>query len=224
MSSQKIYPEGLLGKKLGMTHIIDNEGKCIPVTVIKVGPCCILGTRSIEKDGYSAVQFGFESKKQQRVNRAELGHFAKAGQGAFYYVNEVRCDIDKLGWKELGQMVSVGDVFSDGEFVDVTGTSIGRGFTGVVKRYGMKGQPATRGTHEYERHAGSIGCRKTPGRVIKGHHMAGHKGNERVTVQNLRVISVKADDNLLLVCGAVPGSKGSLVTVKKAVKFLGKAA
>ncbi len=218
MSSQRQYPEGLLGKKLGMTHVIDGEGKCIPVTVVEVGPCYVLGTRSQETNGYSAVQLGFGSKKQQRVNKPEMGHFAKAGKGAFYHVKEIRCDIEKLGWKDLGQEIKVADVFTEGELVDVTGTSIGKGFTGVVKRYGMKGQPATRGTHEYERHGGANGMRKTPGRVLPGHKMAGHQGNERVTVQNLVVVSVKADDNLLLVRGAIPGSKGSLVTVRKAIK------
>ena len=221
MSSEKIYPEGLLGKKVGMTHVIDEEGKCVPVTVVEVGPCFVLGTRTQEQHGYTAVQLGFGSKKIERVNSADRGNFEKAGKGAFYHVNEIRCDAEKLGWKDLGQEIKVGDVFSDGEFVDITGTSIGRGFAGVVKKYGMKGQPATRGTHEYERHIGSIGCRKSPGRVIKGRRMAGHMGNEKVTVQNLKIFAVKPEENLLLVRGGIPGSKGGLVVVRKAVKKYG---
>lgn len=221
MSSDKLYPEGLLGKKIGMTHVIDGDGKCVPVTVVEVGPCYILGVRNQEQHGYSAVQLGFGSKKLNRANKAEIGHFSKAGKGAFYHVNEIRCNTEKLGWKELGQEIKVGEVFSDGEFVDITGTSIGRGFAGVVKKFKMAGQPATRGTHEYERHIGSIGCRKTPGRVLRGRRMAGHLGNERVTVQNLKIFAVKPEENLILVQGGIPGSKGGLVVVKKAVKKYG---
>ncbi|MGI6524942.1 MAG: 50S ribosomal protein L3 [Bdellovibrionota bacterium] len=221
MSSKRLYPEGLLGKKLGMTHVTDDEGKCIPVTVVEVGPCYVLAVRSQESNGYSAVQLGFGSKKQQRVNKAAMGHFAKAGRGAFYHVNEIRCDVEKLGWKDLGQEIRVAEVFNEGELVDITGTSIGRGFAGVVKRHGMKGQPATRGTHEYRRHSGAVGCRKDPGRVIPGHPMAGQKGNETVTVQNLKVIAVRPEENLILVRGGIPGSKGGLVTVRKAVKGYG---
>lgn len=221
MSSDKLYPEGLLGKKIGMTHVIDGDGKCVPVTVVEVGPCYILGVRNQEQHGYSAVQLGFGSKKLERANKAEIGNFSKAGKGAFYHVNEIRCNTEKLGWKELGQEIKVGEVFSDGEFVDITGTSIGRGFAGVVKKFKMAGQPATRGTHEYERHIGSIGCRKTPGRVLRGRRMAGHLGNERVTVQNLKIYAVKPEENLILVQGGIPGSKGGLVVVKKAVKKYG---
>ncbi len=218
MSSKKLYPEGLLGKKLGMTHVVDEEGRCIPVTVVQVGPCYVLGVRDLEKNGYSAVQLGFEPKKAQRVSKPEMGNFAAAGKGAFYHVNEIRCEAEQLGWNSLGKELRVGDVFKDGEFVDVTGISIGRGFAGVVKRFRVKGQPATRGTHEYRRNIGSVGCRKTPGRIFKNYKMPGHMGNERVTVQNLKVIAVRAEDNVLLVRGGIPGSKGGLVTIRKAVK------
>ena len=216
--SKRLYPEGLLGKKLGMTHVIDEEGKCVPVTLVQVGPCYVLGVRSAEENGYSAVQLGFEPKKMQRVSKPEMGTFSAAGRGAFYHVNEIRCDAEGLGWNNLGKELRVGDVFKDGEFVDVTGTSIGRGFSGVVRRFHMKGQPATRGTHEYERHVGSIGCRKSPAKIHKNKRMPGHMGNERVTVQNLKVIAVRPEDNVLLVRGGIPGSKGGLVTVRKAMK------
>jgi large subunit ribosomal protein L3 len=154
----------------------------------------------------------------KRVNKPEQGHFNKAEKGAFYHVKEIRCDTQSLGWNEVGKELRVGDVFQDGEFIDVTGTSIGRGFAGVVKRYHMKGQPATRGTHEDRRNIGSVGCRKSPGRIHKGKRMSGHMGAERVTVQNLKVIGVRAEDNLLLIHGGIPGSKGSLVLVRKSIK------
>ncbi|NLF25538.1 MAG: 50S ribosomal protein L3 [Deltaproteobacteria bacterium] len=224
MSAERVYPEGLLGKKLGMAHVFSEDGACVPVTLIQLGPCYILDVRSKERNGYCGVQLGFGPKKSQRVNKAERQHFARAGRGAFYHVNEVRCDASALGWTELGKELKVGDVFSAGEMVDVTGTSIGRGFSGVMRRHGMKGQPATRGTHEDRRNPGSIGCRKTPARVLKGHRMSGQMGNERVTVQNLRVVAVKPDDNILVVKGGIPGAKGGLVVVCKAVKRFGRGA
>jgi len=218
MSVQKLFPEGLLGKKVGMAHVYAEDGTCIPVTLIRLGPCYVLDVRTKEKHGYEAVQLGFEPKKPQRVNKAQMQHFAKAGKGAFYHVNEIRCAAQALGWVNLGQELRVGDVFRPGEFVDVTGTSIGRGFMGVVGRHGMKGQPATRGTHEHRRNIGSIGCRKTPGRVFKGHRMPGHMGDVRVTVQNLKVMAVNPEENILVVKGGVPGAKGGLVMVRRAVK------
>jgi large subunit ribosomal protein L3 len=224
MAVEKKYQEGLLGKKLGMTHIFEEDGTCIPVTVVQVGPCFVLGTRDKESHGYAAVQLGFEPKKMQRVSKPEAGNFKAAGKGAFYHVKEMRCDVEGLGWGEVGKELSVGDVFQDGEFVDVTGTSIGRGFAGVVKKFRVKGQPATRGTHEMRRHIGSIGCRKSPGRVFKNKKMPGHLGAERVTVQNLKVVRVRPEDNVLLVKGGIPGSKGGLIEIRKAVKKQPKAA
>jgi large subunit ribosomal protein L3 len=149
---------------------------------------------------------------------SELGQFKKAGQGAFYHVKEVRCDVQSLGWNEVGKEVTVSDVFKDGETVDVSGVSIGRGFQGVVRRHGMKGQPMTRGTHEVRRHVGSIGCRKFPGRVFKGQRMPGRMGGENVTVQNLEVVGVRAEENILLIKGGIPGARGSLVVIRKAAK------
>ena len=224
MSTEKRYPEGLLGKKLGMTQIFTKEGECVPVTVIEVGPCYVLDVKSSDKHGYSAVQLGFGPKKQQRVTKAEAGHFARGGKGCFYHVKEVRCDANKLGWTTLGQELKVGDVFADGELVDVSGVSIGRGFSGVVRRFHVKGQPATRGTHEYRRHIGAVGCRKYPGRIFKGKTMPGHMGNASTTIQNLKVVGVRPESNIILVRGGVPGYEGALVVVRKSMKGLGKKA
>ncbi len=222
MAVNKKYKEGLLGKKLGMTQIFTEDGSCVPVTVVQVGPCYVLSLREKNTHGYTAVQLGFEPKKQQRLNKPELGHFAKAGKGAFCHVKEVRCDVESLGWNEVGKELLVADVFQGGEFVDITGVSIGRGFQGVMKRHHMHGQPSTRGTHEDRRNIGSIGCRKTPGRVIKGKRMPGHMGNESVTVQNLEVVKVQAEDNIILVKGGIPGAKGGLIEIRKSVKKTAK--
>jgi large subunit ribosomal protein L3 len=220
MSSQKkVYKEGLIGTKIGMTQVYTDAGEAVPVTVIQLGPCTILEVKNKDKYGYSAVQLGIGEKKVQRCNKAEAGSFAKAGKGTFEYVREIRCDIEKLGWTTVGQEIKAGDVFKDGEIVDVSGTSIGRGFQGVVRKHGMKGQPYTRGTHEVRRHMGAVGCRKYPGRIFPGKRMPGHMGAERCTVQNLEVVRVRPEDNVILVRGGIPGHKGSLVTVIKASKI-----
>lgn len=218
MSTSKHYPEGLLGKKLGMTQVFTPEGASVPVTIIQAGPCYVLDVRGEEQHGYTAVQFGFEPKKAQRCTQAELGSFKKAAQGAFYHVKEVRCDVQSLGWGEVGKEIRVADVFKDGETVDVSGVSIGRGFQGVVRRHHMKGQPMTRGTHEVRRHVGAVGCRKFPGRIFKGKRMPGRMGGDNVTVQNLQVVGVRAEENILLVKGGIPGARGSLVVIRKATK------
>ncbi|MCB0338479.1 MAG: 50S ribosomal protein L3 [Bdellovibrionales bacterium] len=215
--ASKRYPEGLLGKKVGMTQVFSTDGECIPVTVIELGPCVVLDVKTKEKHGYSAVQFGFVPNKAQRYGKALKGHFNRAGKGCFSHVNEVRCDAETLGW-ELGKEVTVSELFSEGQFVDVSGTSIGRGFSGVVRRYKVKGQPMSRGTHEVRRHIGAIGCRKFPGRVFKNQRMPGRMGGENVTVQNLKVVQVLPEENIMLVKGGIPGPKGSLVVVRKAVK------
>ncbi|MCO6431823.1 MAG: 50S ribosomal protein L3 [Deltaproteobacteria bacterium] len=216
--TQKLHPEGLLGKKLGMTQIYTEDGNAVPVTVIQVGPCFIVDLKNEEKHGYKAVQLGFEPKKQQRVRKPLMGHFARSGKGAFYHVQELRCDTDALGWNTLGQELKVSDVFTDGDWVDVSGVSIGRGFSGVVRRFKVKGQPATRGTHEYRRHIGAIGCRKFPGRVFKNQRMPGRMGGNNVTVQNLKVMGVRPDENVILVRGGIPGATGGLIVIKKAIK------
>jgi len=216
--SKRVFPEGLLGKKLGMTRVFSETGESIPVTVIQVGPCYVVSVKQVEKDGYSAVQFGFEPKKQQSLSKSSQGHFAKAGRGCFAHLKEMRCNVGALGWEDPGKEITVSEVFKEGELVDVSGSSIGRGFAGVVKRYKVGGQPSTRGTHEVRRHIGAIGCRKWPGRVHPGKRMPGHMGNEQVTVQNLQVVGVKPEENLLLVRGGVPGAEGGLLIIRKAVK------
>ena len=218
MGTKKIHREGLLGKKLGMSQIFNEKGECIPVTVIQAGPCYILDVRDQAKGGYSAVQLGFEPKKAQRANKADTGHFAKAGKGAFYHVKEVRCDTEKLGWKTVGQELKVGELFTAGEIVDVIGTSKGKGFAGVMKRHHMKGQPFTRGTHEYRRHGGAVGCRKWPHHIFKNKRMPGHMGDERVTIHNLEVVAVDPETHVIMVKGAIPGTKGGLVMIRKTHK------
>jgi len=221
MSNGRIYTQGLIGTKLGMTQVFTDDGKCVPVTAIQMGPCVILEVKRKDTHGYEAVKVGFEEKKAQRVNNAEKGVFAKAEKGCFKHVVEIRCDVESLGWTNLGQELRVGDVFNNGELVDVSGTSIGRGFSGVVRRFKAKGQPATRGTHEYRRHIGAIGCRKFPGRVFKNKKMPGRMGGENVTTQNLTVIGLRAEENVLLVKGGVPGGKGTLVMIRKTSKGYG---
>jgi large subunit ribosomal protein L3 len=225
MSSERIFPEGLLGRKIGMTEIFTKEGECIPVTAVQVGPCFILDVKDKGKHGYAAVKLGFGPKKQQRCTKPALGDFARSAQGAFYFVKELRCDVDRLGWNTPGKELKVADVFTNGELVDVSGVSIGRGFAGVVKRYKVKGQPMTRGTHEYRRHIGAVGMRKTPGRILPGKHMPGHMGNANVTIQNIEVVAVRPEDNLLLVRGGIPGHIDALVMIRKARKgYQGKQA
>lgn len=218
MKTQKTYPQGLLGKKVGMTQVYDKAGNLVPVTVLEMGPCTVLAVKDSSKHGYSAVQLGFGTKKATLCTKAENGHFGKAGKGAFQHAKEVRCDVEKLGWNTVGKEIKVSDVFTNVEMVDVCGISKGRGFAGVVKKYKMKGQPATRGTHEYRRHVGAVGCRKWPHHIFKNKRMPGHMGTDNVTVHNLAVVEVRADDNLLLVRGGVPGPNGGLVVVKLAVK------
>lgn len=218
MSEKKVSREGLLGKKMGMTQIFAQDGEVIPVTVVQTGPCYIVDLKTEARDGYKAVQIGFGEKKAQRINRPLTGHLKKAEKGGFYHVREIRCDTESLGWNTVGQELKIGEIFENGQLVDITGVSIGKGFAGVIKRHGMKGQPATRGTHEDRRNIGAIGCRKFPGRVFKNKRMAGHMGMDTVTVQNLEVVGVNADENILLIRGGIPGSKGSLVVIRKATK------
>lgn len=207
---------GLIGKKIGMTQVFGADGSVVPVTVIQTGPCVVVQKREIERDGYKALQVGFGSKKGQRLNKPEQGHLVKAGKGAFQVLREFR--LDDVAQYELGQEIKVSDLFKVGDRVDVSGTSKGRGFAGVIKRWGFSGFPASHGTHEYFRHGGSIGNRSFPGRVFKGKRMAGHWGNERISVQNLEVIGVRAEENLLLVKGAVPGAKRGVLLIRRSVK------
>ncbi|OQD42226.1 50S ribosomal protein L3 [Croceivirga radicis] len=203
---------GLIGKKIGMTSIFDENGKNIPCTVIQAGPCVVTQVRTEEVDGYSALQLGFDDKAEKRASKAEQGHFKKAGASPKKKVVEFR---DFEGEFKLGDTVGV-DLFTEGEFVDVVGTSKGKGFQGVVKRHGFGGVgQATHGQHNRLRAPGSIGAASTPSKVVKGLRMAGRMGGDRVTVQNLRVLKVVPEKNLIVVKGAIPGHKNAYVTIEK---------
>jgi large subunit ribosomal protein L3 len=209
---------GLLGKKLGMTQIFIEDGSAIPVTVIKAGPCMVVQKKTVLNDGYDALQLGFEEvQKVKRVNKPITGHFKKANLPPMGFLREFRVDTEGVETTEVGGEFSV-EIFEPGQFVDVTGTSKGKGFAGVMKKFHFKGQTATRGTHEYFRHGGSIGQNMTPGRTMKGMKMPGHMGSKKVTVQNLKVIDVRGDTNILLIEGAVPGPTNGFVIIKRAVK------
>jgi large subunit ribosomal protein L3 len=209
---------GLIGKKLGMTQVFDYQGNRVGVTIIELGPCIVLQKKLVEgKDGYDAVVLGYGQKRTKLVNKPMLGRFKAAGVEPMAHVREFRMA------REFMDEVGVGDeltaaMFQIGDFVDVVGTTIGRGFTGVMKRHNMAGARGSHGTHEYFRHGGAISTNTTPGRVFKGKRMAGQYGAERVTTQNLRVIGVDQSRNLLLVKGAVPGHANSIVYVSAALK------
>jgi large subunit ribosomal protein L3 len=203
---------GLIGRKIGMTSIFDENGKNIPCTVIEAGPCVVTQVRTLEVDGYSSLQLGFDDKAEKRANKAETGHFKKAGSTPKKKVVEFR---DFEGEYKLGDTVGV-DLFVEGEFVDVIGTSKGKGFQGVVKRHGFAGVgQATHGPHNRLRAPGSIGAASYPARVFKGMKMAGRMGNDRVTVENLRVVKIVPEKNLIVIKGAVPGHKNAYVTIQK---------
>ncbi|HJX74677.1 MAG TPA: 50S ribosomal protein L3 [Candidatus Deferrimicrobiaceae bacterium] len=205
---------GIVGKKLGMTQVFDAQGKVIPVTVIEAGPCTVVQRKKRQSDGYDAVQLGFGAKKAHRVSKPMLGHFQKAEKGAFAALRELRVDSESP--LEVGNEIRV-DIFREGDYVDVTGQTKGRGFAGVVKRWGFKGGGASHGSMHH-RAPGSIGGSSWPSRVFKNVKMGGHYGNERVTVLNLRVVAIQTEKNLLLVRGAVPGAKNGLVFVRHAIK------
>ncbi len=204
---------GLIGKKIGMTSIFDENGKNVPVTVIEVAPNYVIQVRTKEKDGYEAVQLGFDDKKEKRTTKALKGHFAKAGVTPKKKIVEFQGFENEL---KPGDEVRVEDVFVEGEYVDVSGISKGKGFQGVVKRHGFGGVgQATHGQHNRLRAPGSIGASAYPSRVFKGMRMAGRMGNEKVTVQNLKVVKIIPDKNLLIVKGSVPGHKKSYLIIKK---------
>jgi large subunit ribosomal protein L3 len=206
--------KGLLGKKIGMTQIFDDNGSAIPVTVIEAGPCYVTQIRSIENDGYSAVQLGFGEKKPKRLTGGQLGHLKRNDLPPLRYLREFRA---KEADVNEGDQVTV-DVFEVGDHVDVTGTSKGRGFAGVVKRHGFAGGPKTHGQSDRQRAPGSIGATSGTARVFKGKRMPGHMGNRRVTSQNLEIVLVDEERNLIGVRGAVPGPKGGLLVIKEARK------
>ena len=206
----------ILGEKLGMTQIFDEEARAIPVTVIKAGPCYVVQIKTPERDGYSAVQIAFGEAKPSRVNKPDAGHYAKAGVAPATDLVEIR--VDDVTAFEVGQAIGIADVLVKGGKADVTGISKGKGFAGVMKRHNFSGQGASHGTHKQHRAPGSIGACATPARVFKGTRMAGRMGGDKVTVLNLEIVQVDADRNLLLLGGPVPGPNGSIVLVREAVK------
>lgn len=204
---------GILATKVGMTQIFTPEGVRVPVTVLQIEPNTIVQKRTMENDGYTALQVGYGKVSPKRVNKPTAGHYKKAEQEARRLLREFRVDEEQLGKYEVGQSLPL-EIFDGVASVDVSGISKGKGFAGVMKRHNMSGFRATHGTHEYFRHGGSIGMRSRPGKVFKGKRMAGHMGNERVTVQNVNLLQIITDQNLLLVRGAVPGTKGTVLEVR----------
>ncbi len=207
--------KGILGRKLGMTQVFREDGSVVPVTVIQAGPCYVTQIRTPERDGYAAVQLGFEEVPPRKLNKPLRGHLERAGVPPLRILREFR--IDDVADHQVGEKVTV-EIFQVGEKVDVTGWSKGRGFAGVVKRHGFAGGPRTHGQSDRLRAPGSVGAGTDPGRVFKGKRMAGRYGNERVTVQNLEVVAVDPERNLLLVKGSVPGARGGLLLIRKAVR------
>ncbi len=213
---------GLIGKKLGNTQVFLEDGNVARVTAVRVGPCTVVGHRTVEKDGYSALILGFDDAREKHVNKPQAVQYQKLGLTAKKVVRELRLPAEEVAKFEVGKVVKPSEVFTAGQHVDVTGQSKGRGFTGVIKRWGFKGSKSqTHGTHEYQRHGGSIGSNLKPGRTFAGHKMAGQYGNERVTILNLKIARVMDDEGLVLIEGSVPGPRNGYVTVRGAVKKRG---
>lgn len=201
---------GILGRKVGMTRVFNEHGQSIPVTVIEAGPCTVLQKKTLGKEGYNAIQVGFLEKKQSRLNKPEVGHFKRSGGTGYYHIREFR--VDEPEAYELGQQIALAEVLKIGDKIDITGRSKGRGYQGVMKRYGFAGGKASHGSG-FQRAPGSIGCSAYPGRVIKGKKLPGHMGTEKKTVKNLTVVDIREEENILLVRGAVPGAKNGLVSI-----------
>ena len=206
--------KAIIGKKVGMSQIFDENGRVIPVTVIEAGPCTVVQKKTVEKDGYAAVQLGFEDIAERKLTKPEMGHLNKAGVAPKKYLREF--DLENAAELNIGDIVKA-DTFKAGDFVDVTGISKGHGYAGVIKRYGAGRTPTTHGGGPVHRHAGSMGV-IDPAHIFKGKIGAGHMGVDQVTVQNLTVVKVDPELNMLVVCGAIPGPKGGLVTIKSTVK------
>ena len=206
--------KGLIGRKVGMTQVFDEKGKVIPVTVVELGPCAVVQKKTVENDGYAAVQLGFEDKKVTRTNKPEKGHFDKANVAPKKILKEFRLEDDSA--LNVGDIIKA-DIFAAGEKVDVVGTSKGKGTAGVIKRWNFSRLKETHGTGPVARHAGSLGV-IDPARIFKGKRMAGHLGHERVTIQNLDVVKVDAENNLIAIKGAIPGPKKGIVMVVNSVK------
>jgi large subunit ribosomal protein L3 len=207
--------KGIIGKKIGMTQIFDESGKVIPVTVVEAGPCVVVQKKTIENDGYSAVQIGFGDLKPHKVTKPQKGHFAKADVAAKRTLKELR--LEDCESVNVGDIIKA-DAFAAGDVVDVSGTSKGKGFAGTVKRYNNATLKNTHGTGPVHRHAGSMGACSDPSRIYKGKKMPGQMGNETVTVQNLEVVKIDAENNLIALRGAIPGPKGGIVMISNSVK------
>jgi large subunit ribosomal protein L3 len=207
---------GLLGKKIGMTQVFAEDGESISVTVIQTGPNVVVGTRTLERDGYSALVLGFDEKPVRLANKAEMGAAKAANTKPQRFIRELRLAPEEVAKFQVGQVLEAKDVFADNIAIDVEGTSKGKGYQGVLKRHHMCGMTRSHGTHEYFRHGGSIGCRLTPQRVHKGKRMAGQMGNEKVSIQNLQLFRILSEENCILVRGSVPGSTNDYVVVTKA--------
>jgi large subunit ribosomal protein L3 len=209
---------GIIGIKIGMTQIFDDKGEVIRCTVVQAG-CIVVGKRTLEKDGYSALILGLGARKESRTSKPLAGFFKKAGlPAANHFVREMRCAADHVAKFEVGQKIAVDQIFEVGQHIDAQGVTRGRGFTGVMRRWNMAGGVNSHGTHEYFRHGGSIGTNMTPGRTLPGLKMPGQYGNELHTVHNLKVARLMPEDDLVLIDGAVPGSKDGLVAVRGAIK------
>nr|WP_297280355.1 50S ribosomal protein L3 [uncultured Butyricicoccus sp.] len=207
--------KAIIGKKIGMTQIFDAEGKVIPVTVIEAGPCVVTQLKTEEKEGYNAVQMGFQNVKEKKLNKPQLGHLKKAGEAMKKYLKEFR--FEDCTTFQVGDVVKA-DMFAEGDYVDVTGISKGKGYAGVIKRWNAGRSPMSHGAGPMHRHQGSMGACSDPSKIMKGKMMPGHLGAEQVTIQNLDVVKVDADMNLIAVRGAVPGPKGGIVFLKDTVK------
>ena len=206
--------KGLIGKKLGMTQIFDEQGKVIPVTVIEAGPCVVAQVKTVETDGYNAIQLGFGDVKESKVNKPEKGHFAKSKLTPKKHLREFR--LDSVENINVGDELKA-DTFTAGDQLDIQGTSKGKGFQGVIKRHGQSRGPMGHGSM-YHRRPGSMGPTSTPGRVFKGKKLPGHMGSQTITIQNLEVVRVDLDKNVILVKGSVPGAKGAILKLKTSVK------
>lgn len=205
----------MMGKKLGMTQIFDDKGLVIPVTVVEAGPCTVVQNKTVETDGYNAVKVGFVDAVEKNLNKPQQGQFTKNKLALKKHLKEFR--LDAASEYEIGQEIKVSDMFEAGEKIDVSGISKGKGFQGIIKRYGQSGGPETHGSM-YHRRPGSMGAGTSPGRVFKGKKLPGHMGVDKITVQNLEVVRADGERNILLVRGAVPGPKGGLLVIKKSVK------
>jgi len=202
--------KGILGRKLGMTRVYDENGRAIPVTVIEAGPCTILQKKTVGKEGYDAIQVGFLEKKESRLNKPEAGHFKRSGGKGFYHIKEFRVTDPEA--YEVGQQISLIDVLTIGDMIDISGNTKGMGFQGVIKRHGFSGGGASHGSN-FHRAPGSIGCSAWPSRVYKGKKMPGRMGNTLITQKNLKVIDIRNEENVLLVRGTVPGAKNGLLNI-----------